>query len=146
MADDDPLPALCRQITFLVNKLLYTFSEISEILDLQNLAIRNSDPDLTAHYADMIDSQLHSAQNIQKTLLAIENEFDVSTAALFPNGWKQVEDILERLHEKNDKNRTACNEEILRLKKGMSQNRKIFGNSNIFSSDIKKSSIYSEGF
>lgn len=146
MADDDPLPALCGQFSSLLNNLHGIFSEISSVLTLQNIAINKGDSRLTEHYNELLENHIHSAQNVNKVIVALEKQFKVSASELMPEMWKKNTVLWEGILEQNGKNRQACREQIVLLKKEIFNNRKIFGNKSIFSSDVAKASVFSEGF
>lgn len=146
MADDDPLPALCGQFSSLLNKLHDTFSEISSVLDLQNKAIVAGDSQLTEYYNELLENHIHSAKNVNKVMVALEKEFKVTASTMLPELWEKTMVLWEGLLDQNGKNQQACAEQILLLKKEIFNNRRIFGNQNIFSADARKASVFNEGF
>ena len=121
-------------------------AEISSVLSLQNVAINNGDSRLTEHYNELLENHIHSAQSVNKVIAALESQFNVSAAELMPEMWGKNTVLWEGILEQNGKNRQACTEQILLLKREIFNNRKNFGNKNIFSSDVTKASVFSEGF
>jgi hypothetical protein len=116
MADDDPLPALCGQFSSLLNNLHGIFSEISSVLTLQNIAINKGDSRLTEHYNELLENHIHSAQNVNKVIVALEKQFKVSASELMPEMWEKNTVLWGGILEQNGKNRQACREQIVLLK------------------------------